>query len=157
MKSSWKSLPAALAVVALTFSCMTCGGGAAGSTGSTLSSGGTTSGGTSSGGGTTGGSGSGSGSGSGGGSGSGSTGGSGSGGSTQSACSAMSTGQGASLNGFIPFASDHLWNQDISASPVDTNSTAMINFIGPTVGLHPDFGSGQYQGSNIGIPYVAVR
>jgi hypothetical protein len=68
----------------------------------------------------------------------------------------MSTGQGASLNGFVPFASDNPWNKDISASPVDANSTAIINFIGPTIGLHPDFGSGQYQGSNIGIPYVVV-
>jgi hypothetical protein len=68
----------------------------------------------------------------------------------------MSAGQGASLNGFRPFASDNLWNQDVSASPVDPNSTAIINFIGPTIGLHPDFGSGEYQGSNIGIPYVVV-
>ena len=68
----------------------------------------------------------------------------------------MSTGQGASLNGFRPFASDNSWNKDISASLVDANSEAMITFIGPSVGLHPDFGSGQYQGSNIGIPYVVV-
>jgi hypothetical protein len=68
----------------------------------------------------------------------------------------MSTGQGASLNGFRPFGSDNLWNQDISASPVDANSSAIINFIGSTVGMHADFGSGQYQGSNIGIPYSVV-
>ena len=68
----------------------------------------------------------------------------------------MSAGQGASLNGFVPFASDNLWNKDISASPVDANSSAIINFIGPTIGMHPDFGSGQYQGSNIGIPYMVV-
>ncbi len=68
----------------------------------------------------------------------------------------MSTGQGASLNGFRPFSSDSLWNQDISGSPVDPNSSAIINFIGPTVGMHADFGSGQYQGSNIGIPYSVV-
>ena len=68
----------------------------------------------------------------------------------------MSVGQGASLNGFRPFASDNPWNKDISASPVDSNSSAIISFIGPTIGLHPDFGSGQYQGSNIGIPYVVV-
>ncbi len=68
----------------------------------------------------------------------------------------MSTGQGASLNGFVPFASDNLWNKDVSASPVDANSAAIINFIGPSIGMHPDFGSGQYQGSNIGIPYVVV-
>ncbi len=68
----------------------------------------------------------------------------------------MSTGQGASLNGFRPFGSDNLWNQDISASPVDANSDAIINFIGPTVGMHADFGSGEYQGSDIGIPYSVV-
>ncbi len=68
----------------------------------------------------------------------------------------MSSGQGGSLNGFRPFASDNPWNQDISTSPVDSNSSAIINFIGPNIGLHPDFGSGEYQGSNIGIPYVVV-
>lgn len=68
----------------------------------------------------------------------------------------MSTGQGASLNGFRPFGSDNLWNQDISGSSVDANSDAIINFIGPTVGMHADFGSGEYQGSNIGIPYSVV-
>ncbi|HVG09912.1 MAG TPA: hypothetical protein VNM67_19580 [Thermoanaerobaculia bacterium] len=35
---------------------------------------------------------------------------------------------------------DHWWNVDISAAPVDTNSTSFINFIGATTGLHPDFG-----------------
>jgi hypothetical protein len=68
----------------------------------------------------------------------------------------MSAGQGASLNGFVPFATDSLWNQDISGSPVDANSGAILNFIGPTIGMHADFGSGQYQGSDIGIPYVVV-
>jgi hypothetical protein len=98
------------------------------------------------------------GSGSGGGSGSGSgSGGSGSSGNqNNSACSAMSAGQGASLNGFIPFASDNLWNKDISSATVDANSTAIINFIGPNIGLHPDFGAGEYQGSYMGIPYTVV-
>jgi len=73
-----------------------------------------------------------------------------------SACSAMSTGQNSSLNGFRPFTSANLWNADISNSPVDANSDAIINFIGPSIGLHPDFGSGLYNGSNIGIPYVVV-
>ncbi len=78
-------------------------------------------------------------------------------GSTQTSdCSAMSTGQGASLNGFRPFPSDNLWNEDISAAPVDPNSTAIINFIGPSLGLHPDFGAGEYNGSSIGIPYTVV-
>jgi hypothetical protein len=74
-----------------------------------------------------------------------------------SACSQMSTGQGASLNGFVPFSSASLWNQDISSAAVDANSANIINFIGATVGLHPDFGQGQYQGSTIGIPYSVVN
>jgi hypothetical protein len=38
------------------------------------------------------------------------------------ACNGMSTGQTASLNGFVPFTSSNLWNTDISSSPVDPNS-----------------------------------
>ena len=57
------------------------------------------------------------------------------------------------------FPSDNWWNVDISAAPVDPNSTAFINFIGATRALHPDFGGfneddpphGIY-----GIPYVVV-
>jgi hypothetical protein len=73
-----------------------------------------------------------------------------------SACSGMSTGQGASLNGFVPFASGSLWNQDVSSAPVDPNSAALISFIGSSIGIHPDFGAGQYAGSTIGIPYTVV-
>ncbi len=80
----------------------------------------------------------------------------GGGGSNSSACNQMSLGQGASLNGFLPFPAGNAWNQDISASAVDPNSAAIITFIGPSIGLHPDFGSGLYNGSDIGIPYVVV-
>src|SRR6267143_1546700 len=71
-------------------------------------------------------------------------------------CSSLSLGQGASLGGFVPFPSDSLWNQDISSAPVDANSSAIITFIGAGVGLHADFGAGQYLGSTIGIPYLIV-
>jgi hypothetical protein len=74
----------------------------------------------------------------------------GTGGNTQS-CSAMSLGAGASLNGFVPFSTDSLWNKDISASAVDSNSGTIINTIGSSIGLHPDFGTG-----GNGIPYVVV-
>ena len=73
-----------------------------------------------------------------------------------SACSAMQPGQEGSLGGFVPFPASSLWNTDISSAPVDPNSAALINFIGPSVGLHPDFGSGEYNGSIIGIPYQVV-
>jgi hypothetical protein len=80
------------------------------------------------------------------------------GGSQQSSsCSQMAVGQGASLNGFVPFSSASLWNQDISSGAVDSNSTAIINDIGATTGLHADFGAGLYQGSTIGIPYTVVN
>ena len=69
-------------------------------------------------------------------------------------CSDMSLGIGASLNGFIPFPGDNLWNENIASAPVDPNSDAIINFIGPNVPLHPDFGSGLYAGQSIGIPYI---
>src|SRR5260221_9956933 len=90
-----------------------------------------------------------------GGSGGGGGGGGGTGGGS-TACSAISLGQGASLNGFRPFTAANLWNKDVSGAAVDPNSAAIINFIGGSTGLHADFGSGQYQGSNIGIPYVVV-
>src|SRR5580692_4778731 len=74
-----------------------------------------------------------------------------------SACSVMSLGQGGSLNGFLPFPADNLWNQNIASAPVDPNSAAIINYIGASDPVHPDFGSGEYNGSSIGIPYVVVN
>jgi hypothetical protein len=71
-------------------------------------------------------------------------------------CSGMKLGQSASLNGFIPFPADNAWNQDISSAPADPNSSAIINFIGASTPLHPDFGSGLYAGQSIGIPYIVV-
>jgi hypothetical protein len=71
-------------------------------------------------------------------------------------CSGMSAGTGASLNGFVPFPSTSLWNQDISSAPVDPNSGNYIDFIGASTPLHPDFGAGLYGGQTIGIPYIVV-
>ncbi len=73
-----------------------------------------------------------------------------------SACSGMGVGPGASLNGFRPFPASNAWNQDISTAAVDPNSDSYINFIGTSVPVHPDFGSGEYQGSYMGIPYSVV-
>jgi hypothetical protein len=71
-------------------------------------------------------------------------------------CSGMTVGQLTSLNGFVPFPSNSLWNTDISAAPVDPNSANYINFIGSTVTLHPDFGAGTFHNQTIGIPYQVV-
>ncbi|MGB8542916.1 MAG: IPT/TIG domain-containing protein [Candidatus Acidiferrales bacterium] len=73
-----------------------------------------------------------------------------------SACSGISLGVNASLNSFLPFPADNAWNQNIANATVDPNSDAIINFVGPSNPVHPDFGSGEYNGSNIGIPFVVV-
>jgi hypothetical protein len=39
---------------------------------------------------------------------------------------------------------------------VDPNSDNIINFIGSTVTLHPDFGSGTFHNQTLGIPYQVV-
>jgi hypothetical protein len=69
------------------------------------------------------------------------------------ACNGMSTGQTASLHGFVPFTSSNLWNTDISSAPVDPNSGAIItNWVG-SVNVHPDWGTDP----TYGIPYVVVN
>jgi len=65
-------------------------------------------------------------------------------------------GIGASLHGAVPFPATDAWNKDISKSPIDPRSAKIIASIGLDTGLHPDFGSGTYQGAIIGIPYMVV-
>jgi hypothetical protein len=60
-----------------------------------------------------------------------------------------------SLNGRRPFPADNAWNTDISASPVDPNSSTLITSCGLR-NLHPDFGT-VYNGAPNGIPYVIVH
>jgi hypothetical protein len=72
-----------------------------------------------------------------------------------SACSGMSTGDNASLNGFVPFPADNVWNTDISAAPLDPNNTAITTAAGfAGLHLHHDFSS--TAGGGYGIPYVVV-
>lgn len=75
---------------------------------------------------------------------------------TYGSLGAASLGQGASLNGAIPFPADNPWNRDVSKAPVDPNSDRIIASIGLDRGLHPDFGSGTYDGAILGIPYFVV-
>lgn len=68
-------------------------------------------------------------------------------------CAGMSLGNGASLNGFVPFPATNLWNTNIANAPLDPQSeaiTAAPGFAG--LHLHPDFGSDM----SYGIPYVVV-
>ncbi|MFI5222346.1 MAG: hypothetical protein ACHQK8_08480 [Bacteroidia bacterium] len=53
------------------------------------------------------------------------------------------------------FPADYPLNTDISGVAVDANSSNIINAIG-VYSVHPDFGSGLYNGAPIGIPFSAV-
>jgi hypothetical protein len=75
--------------------------------------------------------------------------------SSGSLCGGMSTGDNASLNGFVPFPSTAAWNTDISSAPLDPNNTAITSAAGfAGLHLHHDFSS--VAGGNYGIPYVVV-
>lgn len=78
------------------------------------------------------------------------------GGGTSGTCGGMSLGQGAALNGFLPFPASNAWNTNIANAAVDPSSSALINFIGGNIGVHADFGSGEYDNQTIGIPYVVI-
>ncbi len=54
------------------------------------------------------------------------------------------------------FPADHIWNTPIDQLPVSPSSSTWVNTIGASSPLHPDFGSGLYNGAPIGIPYVTV-
>jgi len=51
---------------------------------------------------------------------------------------------------------DNIWNAPVDALPVAAQSEAYIDTIGRTTTLHPDFGSGTWNGGPIGIPYNVV-
>ncbi|HEX3892200.1 MAG TPA: Ig domain-containing protein [Terracidiphilus sp.] len=72
-----------------------------------------------------------------------------------SACSQMTIGDNASLNGFVPFPTTSAWNTDISLAPLDPNNTTIATAAGFTgLRLHHDWSS--VAGGNYGIPYVVV-
>jgi len=54
------------------------------------------------------------------------------------------------------FPKTNAWNQRVDRLPVAANSDAVIASIGAESGLHPDFGSGLWEGGRIGIPYDVV-
>jgi len=54
------------------------------------------------------------------------------------------------------FPHNNPWNQRVDRLPVAANSDRIIRSIGLGTGLHPDFGSGLYDGGPIGIPFNVV-
>lgn len=51
---------------------------------------------------------------------------------------------------------DDIWNTRVDTLPVHPRSAAWIRSIGEGGTLHPDFGSGTWNGGPIGIPFVVV-
>ena len=60
------------------------------------------------------------------------------------------------LAGCPVFPATNAWNQRVDQLPVAANSAAIVGSIGPSKGMHADFGSGLYEGTRIGIPYDVV-
>jgi hypothetical protein len=55
------------------------------------------------------------------------------------------------------FPADNPWNRRVDRLPVAKNSAEIIRSMGADTGLHPDFGSGLWDGAPIGIPYNVTR
>ncbi len=59
-------------------------------------------------------------------------------------------------SGCAIFPANNPWNQRVDELPVASNSASLIAAIGRGDPIHPDFGSGLYNGEPIGIPYAVV-
>src|SRR5690606_1697359 len=60
------------------------------------------------------------------------------------------------LAGCDVFPADHVWNVRVDHLPVHPSSAAWVATIGADRPVHPDFGSGLWEGAPIGIPYTVV-
>jgi hypothetical protein len=54
------------------------------------------------------------------------------------------------------FPKSNPWNRPVASLPVAANSALLIRSMGSSTGLHPDFGSGTWDGGPIGIPFNVV-
>lgn len=69
---------------------------------------------------------------------------------------ARADGAPSSIGACPLFPADSIWNAPVDDLPVDPSSDGYIATIGAQGHLHPDFGSGTWEGEPIGIPYVVV-
>jgi hypothetical protein len=61
-----------------------------------------------------------------------------------------------SIAGCPVFPASNPWNQRVDKLPVAADSAQLIASIGLDSAVHPDFGSGRWNGSGIGIPFDVV-
>ena len=64
-------------------------------------------------------------------------------------------GQAPTIGSCPVFPANNIWNTPVDKLPVHAQSSAWINTMGSTKGVHPDFGT-VFEGAPIGIPFVSV-
>jgi hypothetical protein len=62
----------------------------------------------------------------------------------------------AAIAGCAVFPASNPWNQRVDGLPVHPRSDAIVRAIGVDDNVHPDFGSGRWEGKPIGIPINVV-
>jgi hypothetical protein len=72
------------------------------------------------------------------------------------ASAAAATGTSPTVGGCAVFPASSAWNARVDNLPVAKDSATLISSIGLSSPVHADFGSGLWDGSRIGIPYVVV-
>jgi hypothetical protein len=70
--------------------------------------------------------------------------------------SGLASAQTPTIGNCTVLPADNIWNTRIDQLPVHPSSSTWVSTIGASSPLHPDFGSGLYDGGPIGIPYVTV-
>ena len=70
--------------------------------------------------------------------------------------SALVSAQAPTIGNCTVFPADNIWNTRIDQLPVHSSSSTWVGTIGSGAPLHPDFGSGTFNGGTIGIPFVTV-
>jgi hypothetical protein len=68
----------------------------------------------------------------------------------------LASAQTPTIGNCTVFPADDIWNTRIDQLPVHPSSSTWVSTIGASSPLHPDFGSGLWNGGPIGIPYVTV-
>jgi len=68
----------------------------------------------------------------------------------------ISSTTGPTLANCPMFPADNYWNARVDTLPLDPQSDAWIQNIGASESFHMDFGSGEWDGGLIGIPYNVV-
>lgn len=62
----------------------------------------------------------------------------------------------ATIGGCPVFPANNIWNTPIDHLPAAANSTTLVNTIGASKYVHPDFSGGYWNGAQGGIPFVLV-